>query len=261
MMPEAPPVVAMLHELYAKGSPKTSAFWLQPLQKMILRQLVRKADALRTNREGYAAWINQVSGRKTETTTVMPVFSNFGELENPSKLADRPASMVMFASGIHGGMDALQSHATAIDLCRKFHLDTLHLIGGPPPVSEFAEGVRLIHQKHLPGDQASVLLASCRLAYNAYHPEYLGKSTILAAYAAHGLAVITRGEAPNLPDGLRENREVLHQHSLVHGQIPTLQELQGIAGHLHAWYDNHSLTKQALSYTSDIQSVILDNHA
>lgn len=258
--PDSPPLVAMFHELYASGSMKTSAFWLQPFQKMILRRLVRGADALRTNREAYAAWINQVSGRRAPTTTIMPVFSNFGELAIPPKLADRPPSMVMFASGIHGGMNAFQSHIAATELCRKFQLSSLHIIGGPPPRSEFMEGVRLIYQKHLPGDHASPLLTSCRMAYNAYHPEYLGKSTILAAFASHGLAVITHGEQPNLSDGLQENREVLHQHSLEHGQIPAWKELQVIADHLHAWYAPHSLANNAASYAKDILSLIKLEH-
>ncbi len=251
-----PPVVVMFHELYASGPIHTSSFWFQPLQKLILKNLARTADALRTNLEAYAAWLDKVTGKKADKTMVMPVFSNFGELDHPTPLVERSASMVAFSSGIHGGGDPMSAIQNAVVLCRKFGLDTLRLIGGPKPLSAVVDGVHIDHQSFLPSEEASAFLGACRMAYTGYNPQFLGKSTILASFAAHGLAVVTRGQQSRLPDGLIEDNEVLHEQRLLLESVPSLGELQYIADKLHYWYSGHTLAKNAESYAQIIQKLV-----
>lgn len=259
LQPDRPGLITMFHELYASGPVTSSAFWLQPLQKMILRQVANLSDGLRTNREAYAAWLGSIT--LSSRTTIMPVFSNFGELDHPPQLAERPSAMISFSSGIHAGGGVMKSIQSSVALCKLFNLDTLHLIGGPNPGIETADGVRLLHQAFLPADESSRLLVNCRLAYVGYHPAYLGKSTIFAGFAAHGLVVATRGEQPALPDGLREHREVLHLKGLFAGAVPEPDELQRIAGNLFKWYQGHNLAKNAESYAGQINSIISRRHA
>jgi hypothetical protein len=253
--PGHPPIVAMFHELYASSSWKNSSYWVQPLQKMILRVLARSADGLRTNRQPYADWLMAVSGRKASSVTVMPVFSTLGEMDHPPGLAERPASMVMFASGIHGGGNEQDAIQRAVTLCKKLQLTKLHLVGGQKPANSAMDDVTLDHQAFIPTENAGALLSQCRVAYTGYHPLYFGKSTILAAFAAHGLAVITRGEQPVLPDGLREDREVLHEAGVLLGTTPSLEKLQGISDGLQSWYADHTLAKNAESYASQIKQL------
>lgn len=250
--PGCPRLITMFHELYASGSMRSSAFWLQPLQKWALRTVARASDGLRTNRQGYADWLQGISGLKTAQVEVMPVFSNFGELNQLVPLKNRPDGMIMFASGIHGGADVSSSLKTAALLARRFELSVLHVIGGVRPQAELIEGVRLKFQAHLPGAEASELLAGCRMAYSAYNPEFLAKSTFFASFAAHGLPVITLGKQPVLPDGLRDGVNVLHASSCGANGALAPEILQEIAGNLHVWYCKHSLTENASSYARDI---------
>lgn len=248
-----PPLLAMFHELYASGSPRSSSFWLQPLQKHLLRRLARRADALLTNRRAYADWLNAVPGRRAGAAAVLPVFSNLGELAQPPPLAQRPPAMVMFASGIHGGGDVGQAVARALHWCRHFGLETLHLLGGAAPKIGVTDGVRICHRGFLPAAELSALLAQCRLASTGYHPEYLAKSGILAAYAAHGLAVISGGQGPELPDGLRHDRELLLDSRLNGDAVPDTAGLQRVADGLHAWYQGHSLAATADRYAAELR--------
>ena len=88
------------------------------------------------------------------------------------------------------------------------------------------------------------------MAYCPYNPEYLGKSTLVASFAAHGLAVITTGKTPDLPDGLRDRFEVLHESFLNSDPLPPLDTL-GSA--IKRWYDCHSLKATADALFSQLK--------
>lgn len=249
-----PGIVLMFHELYASGPIHSSAFWLQPFQKRILRRLQRTGDVLRTNRRRYAGWLETALPPGTPPVTVMPVFSNFGELAVPSRLADRPPAMVMFGSGIHGGRDAAATLQQATEAAGALGLKRLHLLGSVEGSPDRIGPVEVVRHAALPAEELSALFARCRVAYSAYHPLYLGKSTVLAAYAAHGLAVLQAGdELPEtLPDGLRVGRELLAA-AMVRREAPAAGALQLAANRLHAWYAPHDLAQHARSYAQDIQ--------
>jgi hypothetical protein len=247
------PIVAMFHELYATGAPSSSAFWLQPLQKMILRKIVRNAARLRTNRKAYAQWINGVPVRKAPPATVMPVFSNLGELQAPPALADRPDSMVMFASGIHGGGDFRGTVVRGAALCQKLALRSLQVLGVDAS-AETIDGVSVLFRKFLPADDLSQLLAACRVAFTTYSPKHLAKSGVFAAYASHGLAVVVSGEEREMPDGLCEGREVTLEQSVLRDSLRP-ENLQSLANGLRRWYAGHSVCETARSFAADVRGV------
>ena len=251
--PGHPPVMAMFHELFASGPPNTSAFWLQPLQKLILRKIAQISEARFTNREHYARWLDaQSTGRKTLT---LPVFSNLGECSLPPPLISRAPAMVMFVSSNQSELPLSQIIDQAADHALKMGLTTLHLVGNRSGISLRSPGVEVIWHGFLEVEEASRLLAACRMAYTAYSPDHLGKSGLMAAFAAHGLAVITRGLQPHLPDGLSDGREVFHEAGLSTRPAPELSELQAVASNLHAWYQPHSLSNTARSYADHLHEM------
>ncbi len=236
------PLTSMFHELYAGGPPTSSAFWLGPFQKAVVRRLAKRATHLRTNRAQYADWLSDLSGHPRSNIQVFPVFSNFGEPSTLPPLSARPKAMAMYSWGIHDGRSLPEAVDAAADLCRRFNLTTLHLIGRgsdkitPPP------GLELRSYGYLPADSISEILANSQMAYCPYNPEYLGKSGLLASFAAHGLAVITTGKTPELPDGLRDRFEVLHESFLDSKPLPPLDTLGST---IKQWYDGHSLEATA----------------
>lgn len=252
--PKRPALITMFHELFASGPVTSSAFWLQPLQKRILRRLAAASDARRTNREDYARWLDTHPG--ASPCLVMPVFSNFGECHTPTPLKDRDPAMVMFAWANHSPLSLQQLIKNAAALAKNWGLTHLHVIGNSASAPASPSSVHLVRHGFLEEDAAARLLASCRVAYTAYSPDHFGKSTLMAAFAAHGLAVITRGLQPNLPDGLNEGREVLHEAGLIERPPPNLDQLQTLASNLHLWYQSHSLARTGESFATQIHQTV-----
>lgn len=251
-----PRLITMFHELYASGPVRSSAFWLQPLQKWVLRRVARASDALRTNRQPYADWLRGVPGLQTNQVEVMPVFSNFGEPAKLPPLARREPAMAMFAWGIHSGESLDTVLGRAATCCRQFGLTRLHLIGWKKDVNEAGLGLEVVRHGFLEAAAISRLLLSCRMAYTAYSPLHFGKSTLVAAFAAHGLVVITQGKEPMLPDGLEDGRQVLHEGSLARQERPDEVKLESIGRNLRSWYDQHSLAANVRSYATQTQDLI-----
>lgn len=253
-----PRMITMFHELFASGPMLSSAFWLQPLQKRVLREVARASDGLRTNRQPYADWLLSLSSLKASEVTVMPVHSNFGEPVALSPLSERAPAMAMFAWGIHSGESLAALVEKACAHCQSFGLHTLHLIGGKDQVLSVPPGIELVRHGFMDAPAVSALLSSCRMAYTAYSAEHFGKSTLMAAFAAHGLAVIVQGRQASLPDGLSDGINVLNEASLPWGtdSATAADRLEMLGAALRLWYDQHSLQRNAESYAAQIQQVL-----
>lgn len=249
-MKAAPRMITMFHELYASGPPTSSAFWLQPLQKHILRQVARASGGLRTNREAYADWLRSQTGRGV---VAMPVFSNFGEPPVLPEWEQREPAMAVFAWGIHSGESLEQVVAKAASWAGRFGMKRLHLIGGAKFAGEVGHGIELVRLGFMAAADVAALLGSCRMAYTAYSPLHFGKSTLIAAFAAHGLPVITQGSTNDLPDGLRHGLNVLNEPFLTASGLPVDGDLRAIGGALRSWYDGHSLAANAQSYAEQMK--------
>lgn len=239
------PVITMFHELEASGPPTTSAFWLAPLQKLLIRRLAAVSSGVRTNRQAYAAklaaWVPRLQGR----VTAMPVFSNLGEtLAGPGD-SSRWGRLVAFASTVQPNQ-----HASMWRVIKELSIRHLTWIGRVGPASP-PRGLEVRVVPYLEPAEADSVLASLGVAFTGYNPEFLGKSGIFAAFASHALAVVLPEAAGLLQDGLLEDRQFLSlkKTSVSDVQLPTLGE------GLRAWYELHSLEKTAASYAEQLQSL------
>ena len=126
----------------------------------------------------------------------------------------RDDAMALFAWGIHSGESLDDVVRKAASCGRRFGMQRLHLIGGKQ--FQVPKDLELDVKLHgfMEVAEVSALLGSCRMAYTAYSPQHFGKSGLMAAFAAHGLAVITQGRLPLLPDGLIDGLNILNEHSL-----------------------------------------------
>src|SRR5437660_3936401 len=91
-------LVTLFHELYAKGPPWTSSFWLSPLQKNLTTRVARASDQCLTSLERYARIVRQMSGKPANTVTSIPVFSSIGEPESTLPLNERRRRLVVFGT-------------------------------------------------------------------------------------------------------------------------------------------------------------------
>jgi hypothetical protein len=145
------------HELYAKGKPWQSSFWVSPLQKWVVSRLASDADFWLTNREASAEWLRERAHTKG---AVLPVFSNVGEIAE--QVPDRETEDVVF----FGGSVVRESTYARI---KDSELEKIAATGGTihdvgPPVSLMTAdrlqrlGVR-IHGP-LPASEVSAIMAS-----------------------------------------------------------------------------------------------------
>lgn len=244
--PKRPRLLTMFHELYASGSVTSSAFWLQPWQKRIIKEIARCSDALRTNREAYADWLSRVTGRGIEHMATMPVFSNLGEGSTMPLSANRWDGMTVFASSI-----SVNHHPLLPALCQRLGIKRLGWIGSSPPLA-VGSGVTIKQVDHLPAEQATAWFEDYGFACTSYHPEFLAKSGIFAAYAAHRMAVVLPAAPSELPDGLSLNREFMTwEGSGKPGENSMLGE--EVATGLHHWYQPHNRSCTAASYAGQLR--------
>ena len=187
-------IVTLFHELSASSPPWQSAFWLGPLQARIARQLAALSAAVATNTAQHAQWLRaqaRVPAAVQWPVHVRPVFSNFPPPPQRPAIAARKPALIVFGSA-----------ATRARALRRLaaHTATLQSLGieGLTEVGPGAQSVQPSHpwpQQHLgtllPADVSRQLLLH-RYALIDYPAPCLAKSSVFAAYAAHGCAEIGR---------------------------------------------------------------------
>lgn len=237
-------LIVLFHELHASGPPWRSAFWLAPLQAAIAKQLAGMADAVWTNAEHHATWLRRRIGAGAPVH-VRPVFSNVGEPDRLPPFAERLPDAVVFGSA--------STRQRAFDALRR-HEPTLHRLG-IRAVVEIGTGaastglLATLPRRHLgrlePEALGRVLLQS-RFGLFDYPSHALGKSGVLAAYAAHGcVALDTRSHGADA-DGLIAGRDYLSMDRLIrHDGDLDPARVAATAVALSNWYAGHRLTQQA----------------
>ncbi len=250
---DRPRLLTMFHELAASGPVTSSAFWLRPLQQWVIRRIALASDGLRTNREGYASWLRSIPGMNGREIVAMPVFSNFGEPKTLPAWTEREPAMFMFGWGIYTGESLADTISRAADHCRRLGLSRLHVLGERQLRDVETPGVELHGHGFMAAANISRLLLSCRVGYSAYNPEFFGKSTLMAAFASHGLGVICQGQRPLLEDGLQDGIHLLNETTLESTTDVSKLSWETLAGTLKGWYDKHSLTLNAASYAKQLR--------
>lgn len=225
------------HELYAFGPPWSSSFWLSPVQRHIARRLAEMSDFWMTSRYASAQWLERFAGDKPHA--VLPVFSTIGE---PDVYAQaRLPRVIVFGSP---GLRQLTYQAAGDKLftwAKQAALE-IHDIGAPVADQQLlatlrSNGVAL--HGHLPDREIRHAMASAMFGLLAYPVEYVAKSSVFAAYAAHGLCPVLISRTYVSADDL-----VARQHYL-----PGIPDPQGglnfslIGRAAETWYGPHSLER------------------
>jgi hypothetical protein len=242
-------LVTMFHEIYANGPIWTSAFWTSPLQKNLAERLAFLSDNCFTSKQGYAEIIYRLSQGKHAKIPALPVFSNVGEPDYVSPLVERPRQLVVFGGGGPRSRVYDRSRLALERTCRELEIEEIVDIG-PSLGFEIGavNGTSVTCLGVKTAQEISSLLSSSVAGFFDYSTEYLAKSTIFAAYCAHG--VIPVGvfyEGLNV-DGLEAGKHYWladrHQGSLnlLGGQV--------VADNAHAWYQTHQLSVQARTFAT-----------
>jgi hypothetical protein len=237
-------LVTMFHELYASGAPWTSSFWLSSLQKNLAARLTKLSDRCITSKQLYADMISQLSQGKHQQVPALPVFSNIGEPEKPPlALSHRQQQLVVFG-GIAKRTRVYQDCQTTLEyVCHSLNIQKILDIGTPTEITPTSIGkIPVLELGQQPANKVSDILADSVAGFCDYNPDYLAKSTIFAAYCAHGLLPINAKDSRFVNDGIR-----LSEHYWVPNPNNDLLDdfdIQAIANNAYLWYLTHSISAQ-----------------
>ncbi|HZE91531.1 MAG TPA: glycosyltransferase [Rhizobacter sp.] len=239
-------LVVVCHELFASGQPPwRSAFWLSHLQWRVVARLARMADALWTNTEQHARSLRRMVGPATPIQ-VRPVFSNVGEPEIIPASSEREPRAIVFGSPStrQRAFDGLQGKDLAL---QRLGVVALIEVGNGGPSKGTPAHMACRHLGRLEQAELSRLLRESRYALLDYPPQYLGKSGVFAAYAAHGCVALNVSRPGPDTDGLAEGSDYLCLRAMTDPALPAMATAspQAMAANATRWYGAHRLDRQA----------------
>lgn len=179
-------LVTIFHEVYASGPPWRSSFWLGPVQRRLAARVARASDRLITTLPLYAGLVRRlVPGVEVE---VAPVFSTVGEPAEVPPFGDRPKVLIVFG-GAGVRRRAWEGHrADLLAACRSLGIREVLDVGPPTGLSApELDGIAVHLLGPLPDEEVSRRMLGAAAGFLAYPPAFLPKSTVYAAYCAHGL--------------------------------------------------------------------------
>ncbi len=228
-------LVTTFHEVYATGLPWRSSFWLSPAQRRLAATLARLSGGMTTSMRLYRRrlrrWVSSEIG-------VLPVFSTVGEPEAVPPLSERSRRLVLFGGP---GARARAWRELAPELaatCRALGIEEVCDVG---PEIDFDTDLPVHRLGALPDPEVGALLLDSLAGFVAYPAPFLPKSTIFAAYCAHGVLPVCAWPRPR--------REVETPPPFWKPGSPASPNvLQTVAGQAHAWYSGHTLERHAAVY-------------
>jgi hypothetical protein len=222
-------LVTLFHEVWASGPPWRSSFWTLPVQRRLAAALVRRSSGVATTLDRYAEMLLPwTAGRKI---VVMPVFSTVGEPAALPAFEERARRIVVFGGA---GVRARAWGRFLPALTRAARALAAEDVGPPIPPPASVGGAPVRPLGVLPAGEVSRILLGSAAGFLAYPPDFLAKSTIFAAYCAHGVVPVCAWDRPA-------------------GSPPTpcwtgAGDPAAAAAATHAWYQGHSLQKQAVCF-------------
>lgn len=233
-------VVTYFHEVFATGAPWHSSFWLAPLQRSIARRVARASDGLVTSLELYASFLRPWAEGKP--VLVEPVFSTIGEPDTLVPLAHRRRRLVIFGGG--GTRErAYGELRQSLELtCRVLEIAEVIDIGPPLEMMKPELGVGALRcLGKMPAGGVGEILAGSVAGFLAYPPSFLSKSTVFAAYCAHGVLPVCAWHRQDAGGDLRPGE---HYWRPTGEETADWTSLARIAERARAWYRRHDLRSQ-----------------
>lgn len=210
-------LVTVFHEVYAGGPPWRSSFWLGPRQRRLAARTARASDRIVTTLDLYAGLVRRlVPGAEIE---VAPVFSTVGEPPEVPPFRDRPKTLIVFGGAGVRRRTWGEHREDLLAACRALEIEEVVDIGPPAGLPPELPGLPVRVLGPLPEEEVSRRMLGARAGFLAYPSGFLPKSTIYAAYCAHGLLPVCA------PGGVGDDPETA-------------------AAAARSWYLEHSLARQ-----------------
>ena len=245
-------LVTMFHETSASGPVWTSAFWLSALQRNLAKKLIGLSDHILTSKQLYAEILQDYSQGRFSNIPTLPVFSTVGEPSNLSDLSERQRHLVIF-----GGQGRRHKvYQSSLDqlhqICQRLNIQQIFDIGPKfDSIPTRIGNIPITVTGSLPSHEVSATLSGAFAGFFNYHPAFLGKSTIFAAYCAHRVLPVSAQLTSHVEDGLYPGRHYIlpDQYST---DVKSEISCQAIADNAYAWYQIHCLASQTQVFATYI---------
>jgi len=242
--------LTMFHELAAWGPIWSSPFWLYRIQRGLIKTLANESNAHLTTNARYLRVLGRIADLDEKTIVRLPALSTVGELSCPPPAGVRKRQLVVF--GQRPSRDAVFSKCRILvqTLCRALQIERIIEIG--PPRGDREDGLLVPLQRLgiLESSDVSRVLQESLCGLLALDADYLAKSSVFAAYCAHGVLPIVAGSSPEETDGLKANEQYWHPASTAFTITP--EKCASTAQSAHLWYQGHTAAIQAGCYAAII---------
>lgn len=231
------------HEVYPYHAkpPWTSSFWLSPLQRQLAAKLLRLSDHALTSKQSYATLLRRLAPDHSTPIGCLPIFSNVGEPKTLPPHGQRCRRLIVFGHPNSRRLAYQRDRPLLERTCQALAITEICDVGVPINLSR-APIAGVVPQVYgvLPAPALSALLLDAIAGFISFiAPDYLAKSGVFAAYAAHGLTPILSACQAEPADGLVPG----HHYWLAGAADATLTtaEATAIARTAHTWYQSHCL--------------------
>jgi hypothetical protein len=224
---------------------------LNPIHKIVFRRIAKIASNILTDN-----YINKaiLMNWTKKPVTLIPVFSTIGEPDRVPLLADRKQRMIVFGGSARSRIYNSQASVDKlIHACYALGIKEIVDVGSPLDLQNKYnfQDIAFIEEGYLSSQDIQQLLltsiAGC-LDYTPF-PGELAKSSVFAAYCAHGVVPISTQYNPSEGDGIYVNQ---HYLNLDDSRSFSSSALQVISDNVQSWYQPRSLKAVAEIFVSQI---------
>ena len=238
-------LVVMFHELPKLHWQQFYLFdFLNPIHCIVSRRLARMADVVLTSSSRFQSILSTWIDRDVPK---IPIFSNMGEPESIVPLRERQRRLIIFGGAARARI--YNNHSSVLlQSCQLLGITEIYDIGSTLDLPDYSHaGINLCSIGFRSPAEISELLSTSLAGCIDYSPfpGNLGKSSVFAAYCAHGIVPILTRYNPSEVDDLYMGKHYLGLGSELANL--NLDKLQLIADTAHQWYWGH--TTQAIAKT------------
>ena len=218
------------------------------LDSLTARGFARTADAVLTDTARFQAILSKWLKRPV---TCIPDFSTIGEPEQVPPLVERDRRMIVFGTLYSRPRIYKEFFKELLRSCQILGIEEIYDLGPSFDLNlpEFS-GVHVVEMGEQPPEVISQLMLTSLAGFFDYSlwPGDLGKSTVFAAFCAHGLIPVSSQYNPSEATGLEINKHYVVPDKQLKNM--NLRQLQSIADNARQWYGTHTLTENAKVFAS-----------
>jgi hypothetical protein len=238
-------IAAFFHEISASGAPWSSAFWHSRRQERTMRKIAELCDLMVTNIGAHAQWLEKKTNKRPQAQIhLLPVFSTVGEARERIPVAQRPPALAVF--GLPGTRRrAFRELSGLAEVLNALDITNIVDIGAAADSPDELNGIPVHHRGELSPAELATELSQARFGYLSYPANCLAKSSIFAAYCAHGTVPVIKDSFAGEVDGLRDGAQVLSPKTVDAALASGLDRCSEQAWH---WYRGHGVCMHAETY-------------